>query len=343
MRILHIETINSVGRTYATALDARGHVSTVFEPSLVGAGATPVIKMAMMAQRMWDLRRLVGMLDQEHFDVMHIHWASYGVLGLASRIPFVVHCHGSDVRHRLESPLFRQVLAPILRRAASVLCISPDLVPIVQSVRPDALFFPGAIDTMHFVPAPDGPGRPWTILLLARLDPMKGSLVATRGIEQFVQRHPDVRVMVPDWGPLRGELRYRYGAQFEFVPPVPQAAVRELIWRADVVVGQFALGAIGLAELQAMSCAKPVIAAFRYPEAYPTPPPLRNAATAQEIDASLEHCYRHPKESAALSRAAREWVVHHHDSHALAARLEQHYESIIEGSASRDSSREWAG
>src|SRR5205814_10049809 len=60
------------------------------------------VKMAFMPWRVLDMRRVVGKLNRSHFDIVHIHWASYGVLGLASRIPYIVHCHGGDVRHRLQ-------------------------------------------------------------------------------------------------------------------------------------------------------------------------------------------------------------------------------------------------
>src|SRR5205814_9805783 len=81
------------------------------------------VKMAFMPWRVLDMRRVVGKLNRSHFDIVHIHWASYGVLGLASRIPYIVHCHGGDVRHRLQHPLSRVMLEPVLRRAAAVLCV----------------------------------------------------------------------------------------------------------------------------------------------------------------------------------------------------------------------------
>lgn len=330
MRILHVETINRVARTYVPALDRRGLVSTIYEPSLQGAGRPLPIKLAMMPARVLDLRQIVGRLNRDNFDVMHIHWASYGVLGLASKIPVIVQCHGSDVRERLKAPLSRAVLAPILRRAAAVLCITPDLLPVVRTVRPDAVFFPAAVDTEQFTPKNDLPTHPWTILLLARLDPTKGTDRAMAGIQAFADRHHDARVVVLDWGPLKDIYKDRYGTRFDFIPRVAPDAVPQLIQQADVVVGQFALGSLGLAELQAMSCAKPVIASFRYPDAYDTTPPLCDANTPDEIDRQLERLYVHRDEGAAIGQQARDWILRHHDSNLLAERLEDLYRSVSE-------------
>ncbi|HLW03723.1 MAG TPA: glycosyltransferase [Ktedonobacterales bacterium] len=132
MCILQVRDINQVAEQYASA---RGHSAAVYEPSLAGGFAPLPIKLAMIPGRLFSLRRVVGRLDQAHFDLAHIHWASYGVLGLASRIPFVLQCHGSDVRARLETPFFRALLAPVFRRAGAVLCIIPDLLDVTRSLR----------------------------------------------------------------------------------------------------------------------------------------------------------------------------------------------------------------
>ena len=124
-------------------------------------------------------------------------------------------------------------------------------------------------------------------------------------------------------------IKQLYSERFEFIPPVVQEEVRQLIWPADVIVGQFALGALGLSELQAMSCAKPVICSFRYDDAYPAPPPLCRAATAEEIDEQLENLFQHPEIGMALGQKSREWVIQNHDYRILTARLEKLYQSIL--------------
>jgi glycosyltransferase involved in cell wall biosynthesis len=332
LRILYVNNINQVAEVFAHELQRRGHSTELFQPSLLGGFAPMPIKLALMPMRVLDMGRISGKLNAEHFDIMHIHWASYGVLGSLSSIPYVVHCHGSDIRERLNQPFFRPVLTSILRRAASVLCITPDLLPVIRSVRQNVIFSPAPIDTDRFIPCQGGQPLSqgcWTILLFARLDPEKGIDVALQGITRFVRRHTDVRVQLLNWGPLKKVYRYRYGERFEFLPLVAPDKVHHLIQAADVIVGQFALGALGLSELQSMSCAKPVIASFCYGDAYPTPPPLFQATTAEEVDEHLENIFLHPEVGMAIGREAREWVIKYHCYRNLAANLERLYQTIV--------------
>jgi glycosyltransferase involved in cell wall biosynthesis len=329
MRILHIYDLNQVARIYAGPLEDRGHTIQIYQPSLIAGNAALPLKLAAIPWRVFDLLHVVGRLNPSDFDVVHIHWASYGMLGLASRIPFIVHCHGSDVRKRLQRRVFRRALTPILRRAAAVLCMTPDLLAVVQSVRPDARLLPAPVDTDTFAPVcrpePSGTSR---ILLLTRLDPIKGVDTAFEGMSRFVQRHPEVRVRVLDWGQRRTHYRHLHGDKFEFVPPVPPEEVAGLIHWADAIIGQFGVGALGLSELQAMSCAKPVIASFQYSDAYSNPPPIFDAQTPWEIDTQLETLLTQPDLAAARGREARRWVIEEHDKRVLAARLELIYSEV---------------
>ena len=334
MRILYIRNLNQVAGIQARELARRKHLSMVYEPSLSGDAAPLPMKFALMPRRLFSLRDILGKLNRRHFDLVHIHWASYGVLGLVSRIPFVVECHGSDVRYRLKNPFFRVILTWVFRRAASVHCITPDLLPVVQAVCPQAIFFPGPVDTDRFAPAEEtmkAGARPWTILLFTRLDPVKRADVAAAGIARFAERHPDVCVKLLDWGMLKEQFKQRYSQRFEFVPPVPPEEVPDLLRSADVIVGQCFLGILSFCELQAMSCARPVICPFFYQNAYPTPPPLAQAATAEEIERQLEYLYAHPDEAHRLGQEARRWVIDNHETRALSFRLETHYQAILKG------------
>jgi len=336
MRILNVNNINQVAEICGDELMRRGHAVKLYEPSLVGGLAPLPVKAALMAGRLLDMRQVAGKLTPDYFDIVHIHWATYGILGSVSKVPFIVHCHGSDVRYRLRKPFFRALLTRIFQQATTVMCITPDLLPAVQSVRPDALFFPAPLDTERFAPTEEcqqSGSKPWTILLFARLDPTKGIHISTPGIARFAQRHADIRVQLLDWGDLRGHYKELYSNRFEFLPHVSPTEVLELIRKADVIVGQVALGALGLSELQAMSCAKPVIASFRYEDAYPVPPPLCQATVAEEVDEHLEYLFQHQGEATVLGKSARVWVIQYHDYRNLVSKLEAHYLSILENVA----------
>jgi glycosyltransferase involved in cell wall biosynthesis len=332
MRILYIRNLNQVAKTYGVELARRGHSVRVYEPDLAGNDAVLPIKLLKMPGRILSLRDIVTYLNHNSFDIVHIHWATYGVLGHLSRVPFIVECHGSDVRYHLNQPFYRLILKSVFNRAAAVLCITPDLLPIVRSIRSDALFLPGPVDTERFSLRENlrtSPPRPWTILVFMRLDPIKGPEIATEGILRFTRRHAGVRVHVVDWGPEKEKYKQLYGDRFEFICPVAPELVQNLIVSADVVVGQFKLGMLSFCELQAMSCAKPVVCSFRYDEAYSSPPPLYQAATPEEVDEKLEYLYQHPIQGIELGQRAREWVIANHSHRMLATRLEQIYQTVL--------------
>ncbi len=321
MRILYIYNINQVAQTYGDKLALDGYTVQIFEPSLAGGSAPLPMKLLSMPGRMLDLRRVLGILNKEHFDLVHIHWASYGILGLVSKIPFVIECHGSDVRYRANTPLFRSVLKPIFHRATAVLCITPDLLASVRPIRSDAFFFPGPVENKV--------AQPWTILLFTRLDPIKGPEIAIEGIARFAARHPRVRIQLLDWGLLKEEYKRRYGKRFEFLPVVPPHKVQQLIASADVVVGQCKLGILSFCELQAMSCGKPVICPFYYEHAYATPPPIFRANDAEHIDEQLERLFQNPQLAKERGKQARNWVIEHHGLAKVVPRMANLYQSIV--------------
>lgn len=329
MRILHVDTVNAVAYAYAGILERRGHICAVERPSLKGASGSLPVKLANMPGRVLDLRRITRLLTPDRFDIAHIQWASYGVLGLAGHIPYVVQCHGSDVRYRATDPRFRPVLRQIFRRAGAVLYMTPDLREPVCSLRADAQFVPTVIDTDHFMPAVSGESRPWTIFLFSRLERLKGAPMAVSALERFVTRHPDTCVRLLDYGSLRDAYKRRYSGTFQFLPITTPDRVREYIWEADVVLGQTFLGALGLSELQAMACGKPVITNYRYPSAYPSAPPIHDAQTADEIEAALEALYQDREAAASLGRRARDWVVAYHHADVIAERLEGIYGTVL--------------
>ncbi len=338
MRILQVNDINEVGENFSKELIKRGHAISFYKPDREGGFAPLPIKLALMPKRLFDLRHVIKKLHTEKFDIMHIHWASYGLIGLASNIPFIVECHGTDVRYRVRKNIFyRALLRFIFHKASAVICITPDLLPVVRSIYPEVLFLPGPVDTDVFVPSnrENAPSRSFmTVLLFARLERVKGCEIALRGILQFAQRHPEVQIKLLEWGKEKEYYKQLYENRFEFIPRVAPEMVNALLQTADVIIGQVALGAIGLSELQAMSCAKPVIASFLYNDAYPAAPPLYQAATAQEIDDRLENLYQHPEEGVELGKKAREWVINNHGIQVLGSRIEAVYQTIVNDSLS---------
>ena len=81
MRILHIHNINEVAEMFNKELIQRGYRSSLYQPDLEGSGAALPIKLAKMPQRLFSLQNVVKTIRSNKFDLVHIHWASYGLIG----------------------------------------------------------------------------------------------------------------------------------------------------------------------------------------------------------------------------------------------------------------------
>lgn len=77
-------------------------------------------------------------------DIVHVHYCRYpAYAALLSFKPYIVHCHGTDIRHGINS---WQKLC--LRKARKVLVATPDLLEVL----PNATWLPNPINLEHFKP-----------------------------------------------------------------------------------------------------------------------------------------------------------------------------------------------
>jgi hypothetical protein len=109
------------------------------------------------------------------------------------------------------------------------------------------------------------------------------------------------------------------------LPRLDREGMREAIRSADLVLGQFGVGAVGISELEALACAKPVCCRFDFDHVYGEPTPFLTARSVQESVEAIERARSDRASVAARGRRGREWVVRHHSiqaaSRALAERM----------------------
>jgi glycosyltransferase involved in cell wall biosynthesis len=102
-----------------------------------------------------------------------------------------------------------------------------------------------------------------------------------------------------------------------------------------VVLGQFRVGALGNAELEALACGVPVAAAFRYPDAYASPPPLVAGgvddpeAVAHALAALLDDV----PARAALAAASVAWIGATYAAPTIARRLIEVYREVLDATS----------
>ena len=319
MRIVQVNDVASVASELAAALRMRGHEVDLLCPSLPGAGLPPLGKVLVSPLRILDWLKLALRVRRGHYDAVHIHYAYLGIVGLIARVPYVLHCHGDDVRdvdRRIWAPLIRLAI----RRASHVYYSTPDLREPLLKIRADAEFLPNPIDIDSFHPR-QLPEDAEDILIGCALSENKGVGHILGACEILAKRRPQARIDAFSGGAASSRLNQ--------LPNVllllhqPRGKLPALMARHRVIIGQVHQGAVGMVELEALACGRPVISWFTYDTAYDQPPPFVRASNAAEIADAAIRLLEDPAEAARVGTAGRAWVVANHSAAIVAERIER--------------------
>jgi glycosyltransferase involved in cell wall biosynthesis len=279
-------------RNLARALVARGDRATVlvagagaaFEDGGVPvrfAGETCVPKVGWL----WDARRaqreLNALVRHDGVDVVEAHdWCGPSA-GLRLERPLSVRCHGAATyfAHLLDErvrPSVRWTETLALRQASDVVAVSrftADLTRRLFRLRSEVGVIPNGIDAAQFAPAEPEEIEPETILYFGTLARKKGVLDLCRIFSLVAERRPHARLLFvgrddrdartgsPSTMALcREALSSDARARVEFLGAQPHDRVQEYVRRASLCVFPSYAEAFPLAWLEAMACAKPVVA-----------------------------------------------------------------------------------
>jgi glycosyltransferase involved in cell wall biosynthesis len=324
MRIAEINDIASVASELADGLRARGHDVTVIRPRLLGGGLPWMVKPIVGPVRAVEWTQIIREIHAGKFDVVHIHYAYLGMVGVLGKFPYILHCHGSDVRE--VTPFTRPMIERALEGAARVFYATPDLGEFVLSRRPDAEFLPNPVDSEQF--APQSPASDHTgVYICCGLTDIKGAPRLLTACRRLAAQRPDIKVTAIAGG--------EYTAAFEALPNVtliphqPRERLPQVISRHGVVVGQVLLGAVGMAELESVSCARPLVTWFRYNQAYPEPPPFVRAVDGVDLAAAIIRLVDDPALRQDLGEQGRAWIQKYHSLEQAAERVERAAMSML--------------
>lgn len=325
MRIVHVNDVASVGATLVAAQQQLGHDATLLRLKLV-AGARPTpLKLIALPARLGELAAVNRDVRRARPDAVHIHYAYLGWAGILGRYPYVVHCHGTDVRAGLRDPLRRPLVRRSLAEAKAVFVSTPDLLPLVRPLRPDAIFIPNPVDTSLFRPIEGSRPRSSAILLLSAFTEVKRVDIAIGAIRLLRARRPDVEVTAVDHGPLA--RRYHEEPGIRFVPPRAHSDMAALINEHAIVLGQFGIGSLGMSELEGMACGRPTVCHHVHDGTYPEAPPLLAAKSAALAAGHLEDLVADPASAMELGARACAWIGRHHGYLEVGRRLLDRYAS----------------
>jgi glycosyltransferase involved in cell wall biosynthesis len=186
---------------------------------------------------------------------------------------------------------------------------TPDLANFVLERRPDARFLPNPVDSREFAPlAPACESR--DVFICCALRPIKGSPRLLEACRRLARERPDIRITALAGGEDAAEFALLPNVRL--IPPMPRRRLPEVISQHGVVVGQVLLGALGMAELEAMACARPVVAWYAYNRAYQEPPPVVRAVDGFDIAAAIARLVDDAAAREAAGNAGRAWVERFH-------------------------------
>jgi glycosyltransferase involved in cell wall biosynthesis len=271
VKVTHVHRIGGIGGserhllTLLPALAAKG-----VDVSFVGLdmpGADPFYaELTVPHERLTQPWQLRGALQRAQPDLVHTHLVHADVYGaLATRTPIVSTKHNPDP---FRTGVWRYAERALALRARRIVAISE----AVRSFSIEDVGLPAAkIDVVHYgldaLPEPWGenPALPLAegaplLLCVARLAPQKGVDVAVRALVDL----PDATLLVLGEGPERSgleSLARELGANARVVLPGRVGDVAALYRRADVIVHPARWEGFGLAMLEGMLAAKPVVAA----------------------------------------------------------------------------------
>jgi glycosyltransferase involved in cell wall biosynthesis len=227
---------------------------------------------AVLLPRVRELHR------QSPIHVMHAHAAlpcGHAAAFLSQRlgIPFVVTIHGLDVfnscfEQGIAARWRRQASLRVYERARKVICISDR----VRRLLNDGVAKPAVgevvyngTDTSVFAPSPAAANESPTLLIVGNLLAGKGHELVLRAFARVKDAHPGLQCRIIGEGADRGRFErlatdLGIGDQIHFLGRRSRVDVAEAMRSCTVFVLPSRYEGLGCVYLEAMACAKPVIA-----------------------------------------------------------------------------------
>jgi phosphatidyl-myo-inositol dimannoside synthase len=145
-------------------------------------------------------------------DVIHAHWwLPSGWFVSRSATPYIVTCHGSDVRILERGSVLRMLAVPVFDRAARVTTVSHflarDLGRLLPDFAADVQVTPMPVDTATFNDRSRfSKQQPARILYAGNLVASKGVDVLIRAMAELVRRQVPCELKILGEGPLQSDL-----------------------------------------------------------------------------------------------------------------------------------------
>jgi glycosyltransferase involved in cell wall biosynthesis len=324
-RVLMVNNIANTAHGCIAALEMSGF--TVDLVKFPQKSDQPRIWKRLLAQLFFAVKTA---LNSRHYDVLHIHYGYFGLLGRLSPKPYILHCHGTDLRKNLKSRLLAKPTRLAMHGASKILYATPDLKKeIPLEFQSKAQFCPNVVDTETFTPKQCVQTDGLKIFFISKLDKTKGLDGLDAILKALCERSDVEEISVLNFGNSTEQVgQIALDPKLKLLDRIPYEAMPDVIGAHDVIIGQFGLGAIGMSELEAMSCSRPLVASFKFDELYSRPMPLMNVPSIEKISETLD-TLRCLKDRETLGAKSRQWVKDHHTATAIAPLLNEVFNQAL--------------
>jgi glycosyltransferase involved in cell wall biosynthesis len=217
-------------------------------------------------------------------DLYHVHYLlqdCYIAARLGKR-PLIGHAHGSDLREKVKSRKWGQIVKYDLKKCDKILVSQPTIVDMAKQFNESAEYFPIPYDPKIFFPKPLVAVRDKKKVLIASAHDF-----AIKGTDKFLYALASLETPLivktvrlgRDWMKAQ-ELAKKLHLELEFFEKVTHEKMNTLYWESDLVLGSFGVGQLDTVAIEAMACGRLTVHSI-YKEYFPECPLERLETTEQ--------------------------------------------------------------
>lgn len=323
LKILHLNNVAEVGKIISNQQIISGLDSEFIDLVKPLSSSNFALKLLSLPIRFAHALLLRIKISLGSYDIIHVHYTTSALFFLGIKSRLVVHVHGSDVRDQDKSK-FRFLINKIVFKYSDLIFYStPDLKIHLDKYEVTAIFAANPLDIENF----NETQLPLlSIFIHASISQIKGATILIEAIKKIQYDYPGVKISYLGFGDTLDDIEK---LKLNKMTKVKRENLKSLISSHGLILGQFKVGAIGMSELEALACNRPVVCHFEYDHVYKTPSPFLKAKTADEIYQHVKSYLENPTSFLIDKEKYRAWVIENHSKEKIERLIYNNYLNLF--------------